>query len=82
MRSGLHQGLGVKRPANGTLLSQMDAFWDYLVPLVDSPGVDLERVIAALAPATVVNPAPFETRELAYDSRAVIPGTPVLLRPR
>jgi UDP-N-acetylmuramoyl-L-alanyl-D-glutamate--2,6-diaminopimelate ligase len=45
------------------------------VPLVDSPGVDLERVIAALAPATVVNPVPIEVRELAYDSRAVIPGT-------
>jgi UDP-N-acetylmuramoyl-L-alanyl-D-glutamate--2,6-diaminopimelate ligase len=45
------------------------------VPLVDSPGVDLERVIAALAPATVANPAPVEVRELAYDSRAVIPGS-------
>jgi UDP-N-acetylmuramoyl-L-alanyl-D-glutamate--2,6-diaminopimelate ligase len=45
------------------------------VPLVDSPGVDLERVIAALAPAAVANPARVEIRELAYDSRAVVPGT-------
>ena len=53
----------------------MGALLDDGVPLVDSPGVDLERVIAALAPATVANPAPVEVRELAYDSRAVIPGT-------
>ena len=46
------------------------------MPLVDSPGVDLERVTAALAPARVVNPAPaVDVRELAYDSRAVVPGT-------
>jgi UDP-N-acetylmuramoyl-L-alanyl-D-glutamate--2,6-diaminopimelate ligase len=39
--------------------------------------VDLERVTAALAPARVVNPAPspVDVRELAYDSRAVLPGT-------
>jgi UDP-N-acetylmuramoyl-L-alanyl-D-glutamate--2,6-diaminopimelate ligase len=37
--------------------------------------VDLERVTAALAPARVVNPAPADVRELAYDSRSVIPGT-------
>jgi UDP-N-acetylmuramoyl-L-alanyl-D-glutamate--2,6-diaminopimelate ligase len=37
--------------------------------------VDLERVTAALAPARVVNPAPADVRELAYDSRAVIPDT-------
>ncbi len=45
------------------------------MPLVDSRGVDLERVIAALAPATVANPVPVEFASLAYDSRAVIPGT-------
>ena len=45
------------------------------MPLVDSPGVDLERVIAVLAPATVANTAAVEIRELAYDSRAVVPGT-------
>jgi UDP-N-acetylmuramoyl-L-alanyl-D-glutamate--2,6-diaminopimelate ligase len=45
------------------------------VPLVDSPGVDLERVIAVLAPATVANTAAVEIRELAYDSRAAVPGT-------
>jgi UDP-N-acetylmuramoyl-L-alanyl-D-glutamate--2,6-diaminopimelate ligase len=48
---------------------------EHLTPLVDSPGVDLERVTAALAPARVVNPAPADVGELAYDSRAVIPGT-------
>jgi UDP-N-acetylmuramoyl-L-alanyl-D-glutamate--2,6-diaminopimelate ligase len=48
-----------------------------VITLVDSPGVDLERVTAALAPARVVNPAPrpVDIRELAYDSRAVVPGT-------
>ncbi|MGH3142410.1 MAG: Mur ligase domain-containing protein, partial [Gaiellales bacterium] len=47
------------------------------MPLVDSPGVDLERVTAALAPARIVSPAPapVDIRELAYDSRAVVPGT-------
>jgi UDP-N-acetylmuramoyl-L-alanyl-D-glutamate--2,6-diaminopimelate ligase len=48
---------------------------EHPTPLVDSPGVDLERVTAALAPARVVNPAPADVRELAYDSRAIIPGT-------
>ena len=45
--------------------------------LVDSPAVDLERVTAALAPAEVVSPAPgrVDIRELAYDSRAAVPGT-------
>ena len=47
------------------------------MPLVDSPGVDLERVTASLAPARVVSPAPtpVDVLELAYDSRAVVPGT-------
>jgi UDP-N-acetylmuramoyl-L-alanyl-D-glutamate--2,6-diaminopimelate ligase len=47
------------------------------MPLVDSPGVDLERVTASLAPARVVSltPTPVDVRELAYDSRAVVPGT-------
>jgi UDP-N-acetylmuramoyl-L-alanyl-D-glutamate--2,6-diaminopimelate ligase len=48
---------------------------EHPTPLVDSPGVDLERVTAALAPARVVNPAPADVRELAYDSRAVVPDT-------
>ena len=48
---------------------------EHLATLVDSPGVDLERVTAALAPARVVNPAPADVRELAYDSRAVIRDT-------
>jgi UDP-N-acetylmuramoyl-L-alanyl-D-glutamate--2,6-diaminopimelate ligase len=48
---------------------------DAWMPLVDSPGVDLERVIAALAPATVANRARVDIRELAYDTRAVVPGT-------
>ena len=45
------------------------------MPLVDSPGVDLERVIAVLAPTSVANVAPVQIHELAYDSRAVVPGT-------
>jgi UDP-N-acetylmuramoyl-L-alanyl-D-glutamate--2,6-diaminopimelate ligase len=45
------------------------------MPLVDSPGVDLARLIAALAPADVVDPADVDIRELAYDSRYVGPGT-------
>jgi UDP-N-acetylmuramoyl-L-alanyl-D-glutamate--2,6-diaminopimelate ligase len=36
--------------------------------------VDLERLIAALAPADVVGRAPAEVRDLAYDTRAVHPG--------
>src|SRR5438045_1442451 len=43
-------------------------------PLVDSPAVDLERVIAALAPAQVVGPARVEIEDLAYDARQVRPG--------
>ena len=42
--------------------------------LVDSPAVDLERLIAALAPAEVLNPAPVDVLDLAYDTRAVAPG--------
>ena len=37
--------------------------------------MDLERVIAALAPADVIGRASVEIRDLAYDSRAVEPGT-------
>src|SRR5213596_1427130 len=36
--------------------------------------MDLERVIAALAPADVLRSAPVEIRELAYDARAAGPG--------
>ena len=43
--------------------------------LVDSPGVSLERVIEVLAPAAVLNEARVDVLELAYDSRAVVPGT-------
>src|SRR5262245_33264946 len=43
--------------------------------LVDSPGVSLERVIDVLAPAAVLNEARVDIGELAYDSRAVVPGT-------
>jgi UDP-N-acetylmuramoyl-L-alanyl-D-glutamate--2,6-diaminopimelate ligase len=43
--------------------------------LVDSPGVDLARVIAALAPADVVHQADATVLDLAFDSRAVAPGT-------
>ena len=37
--------------------------------------MDLERVISALAPTDVVSRAPAEVRDLAYDARAVEPGT-------
>src|SRR5438105_10687193 len=36
--------------------------------------MDLERFIAALGPAEVVNGAPADVRDLAYDTRAVTPG--------
>ena len=37
--------------------------------------MNLERVIAALAPSEVARPARAEVRDLAYDARAVSPGT-------
>ena len=37
--------------------------------------MDLERVIAALAPTDVVGRGPVEVRDLAYDARAIVPGT-------
>ncbi len=37
--------------------------------------MNLERVIAALGPTEVVNGAPTEIADLAYDARAVTPGT-------
>ena len=37
--------------------------------------MDLERVISALAPTDVVGRAPAEVRDLAYDTRAVEPGS-------
>src|SRR5579859_2246343 len=36
--------------------------------------MNLERLIAALGPAEVVNGAPIEVSDLAYDARAVVPG--------
>ena len=36
--------------------------------------MELERLIAALAPETVLGREPVEVRELAYDARAVTPG--------
>ena len=42
--------------------------------LLDSLVVDLERLIAALAPAEVVGGTPTDIRDLAYDARAVAPG--------
>jgi UDP-N-acetylmuramoyl-L-alanyl-D-glutamate--2,6-diaminopimelate ligase len=43
--------------------------------LVDSPAsMNLERVIAALAPTDVVQRAPVEISDLAYDARAVMAG--------
>ncbi len=37
--------------------------------------MDLRRFIAALGPAEVVNEAPVDVRELAYDTRSIVPGT-------
>src|SRR5436190_13961847 len=57
---------GVFRPCPGRVGPQM--------PLLHSIVVDLERLIAALAPATVVALAPTEIRDLAYNARDVGPG--------
>ena len=43
------------------------------MPLLDSIVVDIERLIAALAPAQVVALAPTEIQDLAYDTRAAGP---------
>src|SRR5439155_9073424 len=45
-----------------------------LTVAVHSPAMNLERLVAVLAPADVVQPAPAEVRGLAYDARAVEPG--------
>jgi UDP-N-acetylmuramoyl-L-alanyl-D-glutamate--2,6-diaminopimelate ligase len=45
------------------------------VPLVDSRNVELERLIAALAPADVRRRAPADVRALAYDARDASPGS-------
>jgi UDP-N-acetylmuramoyl-L-alanyl-D-glutamate--2,6-diaminopimelate ligase len=37
--------------------------------------MDLERLVAAIGAVDVVGRAPVEVRELAYDTRAVVPGT-------
>ena len=37
--------------------------------------MDLERLIAALAPTDVVQRAPAEVHDLAYDTRSVVPGS-------
>jgi UDP-N-acetylmuramoyl-L-alanyl-D-glutamate--2,6-diaminopimelate ligase len=45
------------------------------VPLLDSPVVDLERLIAVLAPAEVVGRAATEIHDLAYDARSAVAGS-------
>jgi UDP-N-acetylmuramoyl-L-alanyl-D-glutamate--2,6-diaminopimelate ligase len=45
------------------------------VSLVDSPAVDLERLIATVAPSEVLNPARVDVTSLAYDTKQVAPGT-------
>jgi UDP-N-acetylmuramoyl-L-alanyl-D-glutamate--2,6-diaminopimelate ligase len=45
------------------------------MPLLDSLVVDLERLIAVLAPAEVVGQAETTVHDLAYDARAVHPGS-------
>src|SRR5262249_30378425 len=37
--------------------------------------MELERFVAALGPVEVLRPAPVDVAELAYDTRAVVPGT-------
>ncbi len=37
--------------------------------------MNLERLVAALGPAEVLERAPVDVRDLAYDARAVLPGT-------
>src|SRR3954454_22765104 len=37
--------------------------------------MDLERLVAALGAADVVGRAPVEVRDLAYEARAVVPGS-------
>ena len=44
-------------------------------PLLDSPVVDLERLIAALAPTEVAGRSSTEIRDLAYDARDARPGS-------
>ena len=43
--------------------------------------MELDRLIAALEPTEVANAASVEIADLAYDTRAVIPGCALLLRP-
>src|SRR5215211_4706877 len=42
-------------------------------PVTSAP-MDLERFIVALGPTEVVDQAPVEVRDLAYDTRSVTPG--------
>jgi UDP-N-acetylmuramoyl-L-alanyl-D-glutamate--2,6-diaminopimelate ligase len=49
--------------------------WGRRPPLLDSLVVDLERLIAVLAPAEVVGPADAVVHDLAYDARAARPGS-------
>jgi UDP-N-acetylmuramoyl-L-alanyl-D-glutamate--2,6-diaminopimelate ligase len=42
--------------------------------LVDSPAVDLERLIATLGPTEILHRAAVEVTDLAYDTRALQPG--------
>jgi UDP-N-acetylmuramoyl-L-alanyl-D-glutamate--2,6-diaminopimelate ligase len=49
--------------------------WGRRTPLLDSLVVDLERLIAVLAPAEVVGPADAVVHDLAYDARAARPGS-------
>src|SRR6266545_2236560 len=37
--------------------------------------MNLERFIATLGPTEVVNEAPVDVRDVAYDSRVIVPGT-------
>ena len=56
-------------------MAQIAAVRSRRTTLVDSPGVQLERLIAALAPREVVRGAPAEIRDLVYDAGQATPGS-------
>jgi UDP-N-acetylmuramoyl-L-alanyl-D-glutamate--2,6-diaminopimelate ligase len=62
-----------KDPLSGHFGDESGTGWRRTA-LLDSAVVDIERLIAALAPAQVVALAPTEIRDLAYDARAASPG--------
>src|SRR5205823_5025147 len=64
-----------KSSAIEALLAQVSARRGPRTTLVDSRGVQLERLIAALAPREVMRGAPAEIRDLVYDARRATRGS-------